>query len=134
MINGRHVTSPSNYYRFFCRVFLFFFSFLYEPVLNIDTLEAVVISHQCTDDQRFGIPKKLLNNCIPNARFILLSSRVTIAIAVVVGAVYHSYTTFSKIRKIRFLSESYLLKQIWRKNLNRANEIPEFTLLRPSNP
>ena len=66
--------------------------------MNIDTQEAVVISHQCTDDQRFGIPKKLLNNCIPNARFILLSSRVTIAIAVVVGAVYHSYTTFSTVQ------------------------------------
>ena len=79
-------------------MFLFFISFLYEPVLNIDTQEAVVISHQCTDDQRFGIPKKLLNNCIPNARFILLSSRVTIAIAVVVGAVYHSYTTFSTVQ------------------------------------
>ena len=78
-------------------MFLFFFSFLYEPVLNIDTQEAVVIS-QCTDDQRFGIPKKLLNNCIPNAWFILLSSRVTIAIAVVVGAVYHSYTTFSTVQ------------------------------------
>ena len=66
--------------------------------MNIDTPEAVVVSHQCTDDQRFGIPKKLLNNCIPNARFILLSSRVTIAIAVVVGAVYHSYTTFSTVQ------------------------------------
>lgn len=65
--------------------------------MNIDTQEAVVIS-QFTDDQRFGIPKKLLNNCIPNARFILLSSRVTIAIAVVVGAVYHSYTTFSTVQ------------------------------------
>ena len=79
-------------------MFLFFFSFLYEPVLNIDTQDTVVISHQCTDDQRFGIPKKLLNNCIPNARFISLSSRVTIAIAVVVGAVYHSYTTFSTVQ------------------------------------
>ena len=78
-------------------MFLFFFSFLYEPVLNIDTQEAVGIS-QCIDDQTFGIPKKLLNNCIPNAWFILLSSTVTIVVAVVVGAVYHSYTTFSTVQ------------------------------------
>lgn len=65
--------------------------------MNIDTQEAVVIS-QFIDDQTFGIPKKLLNNCIPNAWFILLSSTVTIVVAVVVGAVYHSYTTFSTVQ------------------------------------
>ena len=62
-----------------------------------DTQEAVVMSLSI-DDQRFGIPKKLLNNYIPNARFILLSSVVTIAIAVVVGAVCHSYTTFATVQ------------------------------------
>ena len=65
--------------------------------MNIDPKEAVVIS-QCTDDQTFGIPKKLLNNCIPKAQFTLLSSTVTIVVAVVVGAVYHSCTTFSTLQ------------------------------------
>ena len=65
--------------------------------MNIDPKEAVVIS-QCTDDQTFGIPKKLLNNCIPKAQSTLLSITVTIVVAVVVGAVYHSCTTFSTLQ------------------------------------
>ena len=136
----------------------FFFSFLYEPVLNIETQEVVVIS-QCTDDQRFGIPKKLLNNCIPKARFILLSSTVTIVVAVVVGAVYHSCTTFSTLQNsilIRFVSLEANLekkseqskrdtrvhiiepsnpkKQLLRRDLRRANIMREVTSAKLSNP
>ncbi|CAH3140778.1 unnamed protein product [Pocillopora meandrina] len=106
--------------------------FLYEPVLNIETQEVVVIS-QCTDDQRFGIPKKLLNNCIPKARFILLSSTITIVVAVVVGAVYHSCTTFSTLQNsilIRFVS----LEANLEKKSEQSKRDTRVHIIEPSNP
>lgn len=126
--------------------------------MNIDPKEAVVIS-QCTDDQTFGIPKKLLNNCIPKAQSTLLSITVTIVVAVVVGAVYHSCTTFSTLQNsilIRIVSlEANLekkseqskrdtrvhiieaiksLKAVLRRDLRRANTMREVTSARLSNP
>lgn len=126
--------------------------------MNIDPKEAVVIS-QCTDDQTFGIPKKLLNNCIPKAQFTLMSSTVTIVVAVVVGAVYHSCTTFSTLQNsilIRIVSlEANLekkseqskrnirvhiieaiksLKAVLRGDLRRANTVLEVTSAKLSNP
>lgn len=126
--------------------------------MNIDPKEAVVIS-QCTDDQTFGIPKKLLNNCIPKAQSTLLSITVTIVVAVVVGAVYHSCTTFSTLQNsilIRIVSlEANLekkyeqskrdtrvhiieaiksLKAVLRRDLRRANTVLEVTSAKLSNP
>ena len=126
--------------------------------MNIDPKEAVVIS-QCTDDQTFGIPKKLLNNCIPKAQSTLLSITVTIVVAVVVGAVYHSCTTFSTLQNsilIRIVSlEANLekkseqskrdtrvhiieaiksLKTVLRRDLRRANTVLEVTSAKLSNP
>lgn len=126
--------------------------------MNIDPKEAVVIS-QCTDDQTFGIPKKLLNNCIPKAQFTLMSSTVTIVVAVVVGAMYHSCTTFSTLQNsilIRIVSlEANLekkyeqskrnirvhiieaiksLKAVLRRDLRRANTVLEVTSAKLSNP
>ena len=77
------------------------FSLLYEPALYIDNdrhSDVMVISQ--STDKKFGTPKKLLNTCIPNTRFILLSITAKSAITVVVGAQPH---------------DSYLLKQIWKK-------------------
>ena len=126
--------------------------------MNIDPKEAVVIS-QCTDDQTFGIPKKLLNNCIPKAQSTLLFITVTIVVAVVVGAVYHSCTTFSILQNsilIRIVSlEANLekkyeqskrdtrvhiieaiksLKAVLRRDLRRANTVLEVTSAKLSNP
>ena len=126
--------------------------------MNIDPKEAVVIS-QCNDDQTFGIPKKLLNNCIPKAQSTLLSITVTIVVAVVVGAVYHSCTTFSTLQNsilIRIVSlEANLekkyeqskrdtrvhiieaiksLKAVLRRDLRRANTVLEVTSAKLSNP
>ena len=77
------------------------FSLLYEPALYIDNdrhSDAMVISQ--STDKKFGTPRKLLNTCIPNTRFILLSITAKSVITVVVGAQPH---------------DSYLLKQIWKK-------------------